>query len=95
MRVLVALNVAMCQGFGGVNTALGNGFGSLNLTVAEQAAQNRLQAQELASQQQACCCQVLRAIETEGCQNRELQRERSRLKTLEISWPPLRLKMPP
>lgn len=35
----------------------------------------RLQAQELASQQQACCCQVLRAIEQEGCANRELQRE--------------------
>lgn len=70
-----ATNLAMCQGFGTVNTALGNGFGSLNLTVAEQAAQNRLQAQELASQQQSCCCQVLRAIESEGCQNRELQRE--------------------
>lgn len=70
-----ATNLAMCQGFGGINSALNSGFGTLNLTVAEQNAQNRLQAQELASQQQACCCQVLRAIETEGCQNRELQRE--------------------
>lgn len=70
-----ATNMAMAQGFGGINSALNSGFGSLNLTVAEQNAQNRLQAQELAAQQQACCCQVLRAIETEGCQNRELQRE--------------------
>lgn len=60
-------------GWGG--TALGAGVGSLNLNIAEQGAQSRLQAQELASQQQACCCQVLRAIEQEGCANRELQRE--------------------
>lgn len=60
-------------GWGG--TALGAGVGGLNLNIAEQGAQSRLQAQELASQQQACCCQVLRAIEQEGCANRELQRE--------------------
>ena len=70
-----AQNLAMCNGFGGVNAALSNGFGSLNLTVAEQGAQTRLQAQELAAQQNSCCCQVLRAIEQEGCANRELQRE--------------------
>lgn len=70
-----ATNLAMCQGFGGINSAIDRGFGSLNLNVAEQGAQSRLQAQELASQQQACCCQVIRAIETEGCANRELQRE--------------------
>ena len=70
-----ATNLALCQGFGGINSAIDRGFGSLNLNVAEQGAQSRLQAQELASQQQACCCQVLRAIETEGCANRELQRE--------------------
>ena len=70
-----ATNLALCQGFGGLNSAIDRGFGSLNLNVAEQGAQSRLQAQELASQQQACCCQVLRAIEQEGCANRELQRE--------------------
>ena len=70
-----ATNLAMCQGFGGINSAIDRGFGALNLNVAEQGAQSRLQAQELASQQQACCCQVIRAIETEGCANRELQRE--------------------
>lgn len=70
-----ATNLAMCQGFGGINSAIDRGFGALNLNVAEQGAQSRLQAQELASQQQACCCQVIRAIETEGCTNRELQRE--------------------
>lgn len=70
-----ATNLALCQGFGGINSAIDRGFGSLNLNVAEQGAQSRLQAQELASQQQACCCQVLRAIEQEGCANRELQRE--------------------
>lgn len=70
-----ATNLAMCQGFGGINSAIDRGIGSLNLNIAEQGAQSRLQAQELASQQQACCCQVIRAIETEGCANRELQRE--------------------
>lgn len=70
-----ATNLALCQGFGGINSAIDRGFGSLNLNVAEQGAQSRLQAQELASQQQSCCCQVLRAIEQEGCANRELQRE--------------------
>lgn len=70
-----ATNLALCQGFGGINSAIDRGFGSLNLNIAEQGAQSRLQAQELASQQQACCCQVLRAIEQEGCANRELQRE--------------------
>ncbi len=70
-----ATNLALCQGFGGINSAIDRGIGALNLNIAEQGAQSRLQAQELASQQQACCCQVLRAIEQEGCANRELQRE--------------------
>ena len=38
-------------------------------------AESRLQAQQLAAQQQACCCEVKTAIEREGCANRELQRE--------------------
>ena len=67
--------LAMCQGFGGINSSIDRGIGSLNLNIADQGAQSRLQAQELAAQQQSCCCQVLRAIETEGCANRELQRE--------------------
>lgn len=68
-------HLALCQGFGGLNSAIDRGIGALNLNISEQGAQSRLQAQELASQQQACCCQVLRAIEQEGCANRELQRE--------------------
>lgn len=67
--------LAMCQGFGGINSSIDRGFGALNLNIASQGAESRLQAQELAAQQQSCCCQVLRAIETEGCANRELQRE--------------------
>ena len=70
-----ATNLAMCQGFGGITSAINTGVGALNLNIAEQGAQSRLQAQELASQQKDCCCQVLRAIEQEGCANRELQRE--------------------
>ena len=70
-----ATNLAVSQGFGGLNAAFNAGVGSLNLNIANQAAESRLQAQQLASQQQQCCCSVLRAIETEGCQNRELQRE--------------------
>ena len=65
----------MCQGFGGVTSAINGGVNSLNMNISEQGAQSRLQAQELASQQQQCCCQILRAVEQEGCANRELQRE--------------------
>lgn len=70
-----ATNLAMCQGFGGINSSIDRGVGALNMNIADQGAQSRLQAQELASQQQSCCCQILRAIEQEGCANRELQRE--------------------
>ena len=68
-------NLAMCQGFGGINSAIDRGVGSLNLNIASQGAESRLQAQQLASQQQACCCEVKQVIEREGCLNRELQRE--------------------
>ncbi len=65
----------MCQGFSGLGNAVRDvGFAN-QLAVVEQNGANRLQAQELASQQKDCCCQVLRAIEQEGCANRELQRE--------------------
>lgn len=70
-----ATNLAMCQGFGGINSSIDRGVGALNMNIADQGAQSRLQAQELAAQQQSCCCQILRAIEQEGCANRELQRE--------------------
>lgn len=70
-----ATNLAMCQGFGGVNTTINQGVGLLNNNITEQGYQSRLQAQQLASQQQACCCEVKTAIEREGCANRELQRE--------------------
>lgn len=70
-----ATNLSMCQGFGGINSAIDRGVGSLNLNIASQGAESRLQAQQLASQQQACCCEVKQAIEREGCLNRELQRE--------------------
>lgn len=66
-----ATNLAMCQGFGGLATALAG----VNLTITQQGAESRLQAQQLAAQQQACCCEVKTAIEREGCANRELQRE--------------------
>lgn len=70
-----ATNLSMCQGFGGINSAIDRGVGSLNLNIASQGAESRLQAQQLASQQQACCCEVKQAIERESCLNRELQRE--------------------
>ena len=66
-----ATNLAMCQGFGGLNASIAG----VNLNISQQAAENRLQAQQLAAQQQACCCEVKQAIEREGCANRELQRE--------------------
>lgn len=70
-----ATNLAMCQGFGGVNSSIDKGVGLLNSSILEQSYEARLQAQQLASQQQACCCEVKQAIEREGCANRELQRE--------------------
>lgn len=66
-----ATNLTMAQGFGGVAT----GLAGVNLTITQQGAESRLQAQQLAAQQQACCCEVKTAIEREGCANRELQRE--------------------
>lgn len=70
-----ATNLAMCQGFGGVNSSIDKGVGLLNSSILEQSYENRLQSQQLASQQQACCCEVKQAVEREGCLNRELQRE--------------------
>ena len=49
-----ATNLAMCQGFGGLAT----GLAGVNLTITQQGAESRLQAQQLAAQQQACCCEV-------------------------------------
>lgn len=70
-----ATNLAMAQGFGGVNSSIDKGVGVLNSSILEQSYEARLQAQQLASQQQACCCEVKTAIEREACTNRELQRE--------------------
>jgi len=75
-------NLGMCQGFNGVNAGIAgatavvqSSLADVNNNITAQNFENRLQAQQLASQQQNCCCQVLRAIEQEGCANRELQRE--------------------
>ena len=53
------------QNQGATNLAMCQGFGGIATGIAEQ----------LAAQQQACCCEVKTAIEREGCANRELQRE--------------------
>ena len=75
-------NLAMCQGFGSVNAGitgataqLQSSLAQINNNITAQNYENRLQAQQLASQQQACCCEVKRTIEREGCLNRELQRQ--------------------
>ena len=77
-----ATNLGMCQGFNGVNAGiagstaiLSSGLADVNNNITAQNYENRLQAQQLANTQQNCCCQVLQAIEREGCANRELQRE--------------------
>jgi hypothetical protein len=77
-----ATNLGMCQGFNGVGagiagaTAVVQGsLADINNNITAQNFENRLQAQQLSAQQQQNCCQVLRAIEQEGCANRELQRE--------------------
>ena len=77
-----ATNLGMCQGFNGVSAGiagstavLSSGLADVNNNITAQNYENRLQAQQLANTQQNCCCQVLQAIEREGCANRELQRE--------------------
>ena len=67
-------NLAMCQGFGGLNSTFIKGMSDVNLNISNQAAESRLQAQQLASQQQQCCCQVIKTVTDEACKNRELQR---------------------
>ena len=75
-------NLGMCQGFNGVNAGIAgatavvqSSLADVNNNITAQNFENRLQAQQLSAQQQQNCCQVLRAIEQEGCANRELQRE--------------------
>ena len=81
-----ANTLAQCQNTANLNQGMNNGFDRLNtailtqgyqnqLTAVEQNSSNRLQAQELASNQQQCCCQVIKTITDEACQNRELQRQ--------------------
>ena len=78
--------LAQCQNSANLNQGMNNGFDKLNtailsqgyqnqLAVVQQNGENRLQAQQLANQQQQCCCQVIKTITDEACQNRELQRE--------------------
>ena len=69
-----ATNLAMCQGFGGLNSTFIKGISDVNLNISNQAAESRLQAQQLAAQQQQCCCQVIKTVTDEACKNRELQR---------------------
>lgn len=69
------LNQGMNNGFNSVNTAILNQGYQNQLAVVQQNGENRLQAQQLANQQQQCCCQVIKTITDEACQNRELQRE--------------------
>lgn len=78
--------LAQCQNSANLNQGMNNGFDKLNtailnqgyqnqLAVVQQNGENRLQAQSLANQQQQCCCQVIKSITDEACQNRELQRQ--------------------
>lgn len=75
-------NLAISQGFNSVNSSIAgstaqiqNSLCGMNNNITAQNYENRLQAQQLASQQQNCCCQILQKIEQEGCANRELQRQ--------------------
>lgn len=69
------LNQGMNNGFNSVNTAILNQGYQNQLAVVQQNGENRLQAQQLANQQQQCCCHTIKAITDEACQNRELQRQ--------------------
>ena len=68
-----ATNLAMCQGFGGLNANIAQQGFNNQLAIVEQNGANRLQAQELAAQQQQCCCQVLRSERfSRKCSRKEL-----------------------
>lgn len=69
------LNQGMNNGFNSVNTAILNQGYQNQLAVVEQNGMNRLQAQELANNQQKCCCEVVKTVTDEACKNRELQRQ--------------------
>lgn len=69
------LNQGMNNGFNSVNTAILNQGYQNQLAVVEQNGMNRLQAQELANNQQRCCCEVVKTVTDEACKNRELQRQ--------------------
>ena len=69
------LNQGMNNGFNSVNTAILNQGYQNQLAVVEQNGMNRLQAQELSSKQQRCCCEVVKTVTDEACKNRELQRQ--------------------
>lgn len=81
-----ANTLAQCQNTANLNQGMNNGFDRLNtailqqgyqnqLTAVQQNGDNRLQAQQIANTQQQCCCQVIKTITDEACQNRELQRQ--------------------
>lgn len=78
--------LAQCQNTANLNQGMNNGFDKLNtailtqgyqnqLAVVQQNGENRLQAQELANNQQRCCCEVVKTVTDEACKNRELQRQ--------------------
>ena len=69
------LNQGMNNGFNSVNTAILNQGYQNQLAIVEQNGENRLQAQELANNQQRCCCEVVKTVTDEACKNRELQRQ--------------------
>ena len=59
----------------GLGANLTQALAGINQNITNQGYEARLQAQELASKQQQCCCQMLQKIEQEACANRELQRQ--------------------
>lgn len=77
-------NLGMSQGFCGVTQAVNMGVGLLNNNITSQGYESRLQSQQLANQAQQNCCAITRAIEQEGCANRELQREIQQQQTRDV-----------
>lgn len=91
-----ATNLAMCQGFGGINSSIDRGIGALNLNIADQGAQSRLQAQELAAQQQSSRAVAVRYLEPLKLRAARTvsSRERFRLRLSEMCLLILRQRMP-
>ena len=66
---------SMLAGGAGLQGALCQGFSGVDKAVTTQGYESREATNALANQIAQCCCQITRAVEEQGSQNRQLQRQ--------------------